>query len=127
MTPRETRSEDTSALGTAVGAISSAASNMTSNATSLLTNATSKEAATTDQRLQEQLDAAKAMIAQHRSQLFEEGLRQRKMDSVVQDSRETLTKGTPAMAAPPQVATGVPVQIVATLCLLSFLLAYLFF
>jgi hypothetical protein len=68
--------------------------------------------------LQDQLAAAKAQIAKLTSQLNDPQLRQRKvqeasekMQTVVQQSNES----------------GVPVQIVAGLCLLSFLIAYLFF
>ena len=68
--------------------------------------------------LQEQLAAAKAQIAKLTSQLSDPQLRQRKvqeasemMQTVVQQSNES----------------GVPVQIVAGLCLLSFLIGYLFF
>jgi hypothetical protein len=70
------------------------------------------------EELQEQLAAAKAQIAKLTSQLNDPQLRQRKvqeasekMQTVVQQSNES----------------GVPVQIVAGLCLLSFLIAYLFF
>jgi uncharacterized phage infection (PIP) family protein YhgE len=70
------------------------------------------------EELQQQLAAAKAQIAKLTSQLSDPQLRQRKvqeasekMQTVVQQSNES----------------GVPVQIVAGLCLLSFLIAYLFF
>jgi cobalamin biosynthesis Mg chelatase CobN len=70
------------------------------------------------EELQQQLAAAKAQIAKLTSQLNDPQLRQRKvqeasekMQTVVQQSNES----------------GVPVQIVAGLCLLSFLIAYLFF
>jgi hypothetical protein len=73
---------------------------------------------TTNEGLQEQLAAAKAQIAKLTSQLSDPQLRQRKvqeasemMQTVVQQSNES----------------GVPVQIVAGLCLLSFLIGYLFF
>ena len=73
---------------------------------------------TSTEELQQQLAAAKAQIAKLTSQLNDPQLRQRKvqeasekMQTVVQQSNES----------------GVPVQIVAGLCLLSFLIAYLFF
>ena len=73
---------------------------------------------TSSEDLQQQLAAAKAQISKLTSQLSDPQLRQRevqeaseKMQSVVQQSNES----------------GVPVQIVAGLCLLSFLIAYLFF
>jgi hypothetical protein len=73
---------------------------------------------TSSEELQEQLAAARAQILKLTSQLSDPQLRQRKVQeasekvqTVVQQSNES----------------GVPVQIVAGLCLLSFLIAYLFF
>jgi hypothetical protein len=73
---------------------------------------------TSREELEQQLAAAKAQISKLTSQLNDPQLRQRKvqeasekMQTVVQQSNES----------------GVPVQIVAGLCLLSFLIAYLFF
>jgi hypothetical protein len=73
---------------------------------------------TSTEELQQQLAVAKAQIAKLTSQLNDPQLRQRKvqeasekMQTVVQQSNES----------------GVPLQIVAGLCLLSFLIAYLFF
>lgn len=84
------------------------------NAYAAVTNAVP----TSSEELQAQLAAAKAQIAKLTSQLSDPQLRQRKvqeasekMQTVVQQSNES----------------GVPVQIVAGLCLLSFLIAYLFF
>lgn len=75
-----------------------------------------------------QLAEAKATISKLRQQAEEQGLKQRKSDAVVQDSRERISTGTTGMGVQQQPAsTGVPVQIVAALCLLSFLLAYFFF
>ncbi|KAI4135699.1 MAG: hypothetical protein LQ347_000429 [Umbilicaria vellea] len=75
-----------------------------------------------------QLAEAKATISKLRQQAEEQGLRQRKSDAVLQDSRERISTGTTGMGVQQQPAsTGVPVQIVAALCLLSFLLAYFFF
>jgi len=74
-----------------------------------------------------QLAAAKSTIARLTTQVGEQGLRQRKVDAVNQDSRERITTGTTGMGVQQQPADGVPVQIVAALCLLSFLLAYFFF
>ena len=96
------------ALGTASSSISNAASSV-------------------NQTLQEQYDAAKEKIATLTKQVEEQGLRQRKSDAVNQDSRERITTGTTGMGIQQQPADGVPVQIVAALCLLSFLLAYFFF
>ncbi|KAL9132486.1 MAG: hypothetical protein Q9175_006345 [Cornicularia normoerica] len=74
-----------------------------------------------------QLAQAKATIARMTQQSEEQGLRQRKTDAVNQDSRERITTGTTGMGVQQQPADGVPVQIVAALCLLSFLLAYFLF
>lgn len=89
-------------------------SSTTANAHATVTDAVP----TSNEELQEQLAAAKAQIAKLTSQLSDPQLRQRKvqeasekMQTVVQQSNES----------------GVPVQIVAGLCLLSFLIAYLFF
>ena len=76
----------------------------------------------------------KAQLAQAReqnraltAQVEEQGLKQRKADAVNQDARERITTGKTGMGIQQQPADGVPVQIVAALCLLSFLLAYFFF
>ena len=82
---------------------------------------------TSGEDLKAQLAQAKQKIASLTSQLEEQGLRQRKADAVNQDSRERITMGTTGMGVQQQPAEGVPVQIVAALCLLSFLLAYFFF
>ena len=74
-----------------------------------------------------QLAQAKATIERMTQQSEEQGLRQRKMDAVNQDSKERITTGTTGMGIQQQPAEGVPVQIVAALCLLSFLLAYFLF
>ncbi|MCJ1232199.1 phosphatidylinositol-binding protein scs2 [Varicellaria rhodocarpa] len=92
-------------------------------ASSSITNA----ASTANAELQKQLDAAKSTITTLQQKAEEQGLRQRKSDTVNQDSKERITTGTTGMGIQQQPADGVPVQIVAALCLLSFLLAYFFF
>lgn len=77
--------------------------------------------------LRAQLANAEAEISRLTRQNEEQGLRQRKSDAVNQDSRERITTGATGMGIQQQPAGGVPVQIVAALCLLSFLLAYIFF
>lgn len=74
-----------------------------------------------------QLENAKATIARMTSQNQEQGLRQRKSDVVNQDSKGRISSGTTGIGFPQVSPTGVPVPIVAALCLLSFLLAYLLF
>ncbi|CAK3866480.1 Vesicle-associated membrane -associated [Lecanosticta acicola] len=74
--------------------------------------------------MRRQLDEAKATIARLQQQAAEStGLRQRKTGG----ETTTANKTQPAsmQSAPP--AGGVPVQIVAALCLICFLIAYLFF
>ena len=82
---------------------------------------------TSGEDLRAQLAQAKQKIVTLTSQMEEQGLRQRKADVVNQDARERITTGTTGMGVQQQPADGVPVQIVAALCLLSFLLAYFFF
>lgn len=80
--------------------------------------AVSNAVPTSNEELQGQLAAAKAQIQKLTSQLQDPQLRQRKVQeasekvqTVVQQSQDS----------------GVPLQIVAGLCLISFLIAYLFF
>ena len=82
---------------------------------------------TSTEDLRVQLSEAKAQILKLKQQAEEQSLRQRKSDAINQDSRERITTGTTGMGIQQQPADGVPVQIVAALCLLSFLLAYFFF
>ena len=77
--------------------------------------------------LRAQLAQAQATITRMTQQSEEQGLKQRKTDAVNQDSRERITTGTTGMGVQQQPTDGVPVQIVAALCLLSFLLAYFLF
>jgi hypothetical protein len=72
-----------------------------------------------------QLAAANDTIAQLKKQVEDQGLRQRKTNAVNSDSKDKITSG--ALGVQNHATEGVPVQIVAGLCLLSFLLAYLFF
>jgi hypothetical protein len=97
------------------------ASSSTAAASSTLASAAtafSNAVPTSQEELKQQLVDAKAQISKLTSQLNDPQLRQRKvqeasekMQTVVQQTGET----------------GVPVQVVAGLCLLSFLLAYFFF
>ncbi|KAL9001189.1 MAG: hypothetical protein Q9169_000373 [Polycauliona sp. 2 TL-2023] len=82
---------------------------------------------TSAEDLRAQLADAKATISRMTQQADEQGLRQRKADAVNQDSRERITTGTTGMGIQQPSADGVSVQLVAALCLLSFLLAYFFF
>lgn len=82
---------------------------------------------TSGEDLKAQLAEAKATISKLSQQAEEQVLRLRKSDAVNQDSRERITTGTTGMGVQQQPAEGVPVPIVAALCLLTFLLAYFFF
>ena len=77
--------------------------------------------------LNAQLQEAKQTILRLRQQAEEQGLRQRKSDAVNQDSKERISTGTTGMGVKQVAASGVPVQVVAGLCLLCFLIAYIFF
>lgn len=79
---------------------------------------------TSSEQLQRQLEDAKATILKLQEQVSE-GLRQRKVTSSV-DSTSTSTSPKLALQNQ-QVPGGVPVQIVALLCLVSFIIAWLFF
>lgn len=81
---------------------------------------------TSTEELKAQLTQAKATIA---SLTSEQGLRQRKIGATGQDSKDATSavSGAGGLGVQQQQADGVPVQIVAALCLLSFLLAYFFF
>lgn len=75
--------------------------------------------------LKSQLAKAEATIANLKSEATS-GLRQRKAE-VAEASEKVAAKGQELAQAVRQGTEGVPVQIVAGLCLLSFLLAYFFF
>lgn len=74
-----------------------------------------------------QLAAAKETISKLQREAEEQGLRQRKHDTASQDTRERTATGSTATGFQQQPTDGVSVQVVAGLCLLSFLLAYFFF
>lgn len=100
----------------------------TSNLKSSITTAASGVAnaiPTSSADLQAQLSKAEATIAKLQQQISESasGLRQRKPGSS-DESTQKLAQSLGVQQAP---AGGVPVQIVAGLCLLSFLLAYFLF
>ncbi|KAI9737794.1 MAG: phosphatidylinositol-binding protein scs2 [Cirrosporium novae-zelandiae] len=117
--PNEARSlADTKSSTSTPGAESvSAVSAVASNAVHNMANSAPSE------DMKTQLEEARANISRLTKQLQESTLRQRK--SVVSGAE----KGSNPVATLQQqpVAEGVPVQIVAALCLLSFLLAYFFF
>lgn len=79
--------------------------------------------------LASQLAEAKATIArlQEQAQQHQQGLRERKSAAVASDSKLHTTEGAPGMGLTTHPPEGVSVQICAALCLVTFLLAYLFF
>lgn len=108
-----TRGDVSGTQSTAQSVVSGASTAVASAA-----GAVSKAVPTSQEELKQQLAEAKVQIKKLTNQLGDPQLRQRKVQeasdkiqTVVQQSGET----------------GVPVQVVAGLCLLSFLLAYLFF
>ncbi|KAL1302852.1 hypothetical protein AAFC00_003183 [Neodothiora populina] len=82
---------------------------------------------TSSEEMQQKLAEAQATIARLQQQASDAVLRQRKTDAVNQDSKERITTGTTGMGIKQPSASGVPVQVVAGLCLLCFLIAYFFF
>jgi ABC-type transporter Mla subunit MlaD len=87
-------------------------------------SAAKNAAGNTSDVLKEQLAQAEATIASLKNDL-QSGLRQRKTTST--DESTTATPAQNLAQATRQGAEGVPLQIVAVLCLVSFLLAYFFF
>jgi hypothetical protein len=73
---------------------------------------------TSSDQLKEQLSAAQAQIQKLTSQLQDPQFRQRKVAETNEKVQQVVAQSQ---------ETGVPLQIVAGLCLLSFLIAYLFF
>lgn len=77
--------------------------------------------------LRVQLLEAKATIMKLKQEGEEYDLSKRKSATLNQDSRDRIAMGLTGMGTQQQTIDGVPVQIVAALCLLSFLLAFFFF
>ncbi|KAI9840794.1 MAG: phosphatidylinositol-binding protein scs2 [Thelocarpon superellum] len=120
----ESRPADAKHVGEAVASASNPATGSHKSIASSITSSVP----TSLEEAKAQLVEARATISRLTSQSDEQGLRQRKSDAVTRDSRERIATGTTGMGAQAlQPTEGVPVQIVAALCLLSFLLAYLFF
>ncbi|EAW10159.1 putative integral ER membrane protein Scs2 [Aspergillus clavatus NRRL 1] len=72
--------------------------------------------------LKAQLSEATAQIHKLKERLADQGLRQRKIGGETEKTAPTMQQQHPQSAE-----AGVPVQVVAGLCLLSFLIAYFFF
>ena len=87
----------------------------------------SQAASTVSATAQATYEELKAKLAQAEAQIVslqESGLRQRNVKGAVEDVKKPAAEMAQAVK---QTVEGVPVQIVALLCLLSFLLAYFFF
>lgn len=98
--------------------------NSASNAASNAAQSVAAAVPTTSDEMKQQLANANTQISRLTAQAAEStGLRQRKTDGTADNSTGT---GTSAMSMQ-QPPNGVPVPLVAALCLLSFLLAYLLF
>ncbi|KAL9064552.1 MAG: hypothetical protein Q9157_007785 [Trypethelium eluteriae] len=122
----ESKPEDAKDLGQIRGSATNPAQSTQSTIGAAVAGVSNAIPTSTDD-VKQQLADAKATITKLRQQVEEQGLRQRKSDAVNQDSKERITTGTTGQGIQRVPASGVPVQIVAGLCLLSFLLAYFFF
>lgn len=74
-----------------------------------------------------QLAEAKATIARLQDQIKQDGLRQRKTTAIASDSGSHIAEETAGMSLTTHPPQGIPVQICAALCLVTFVLAYVFF
>ncbi|KAF2142421.1 uncharacterized protein K452DRAFT_226925 [Aplosporella prunicola CBS 121167] len=116
----EQRPADSRHLGEALGSAFNPATGQSTM--SSMASSVANAIPTSGDDVKAQLAEAKATIARLQDQAGQ-GLRQRKGD-VSRGANEKVSAGGMAQQAP---AGGVPVQIVAGLCLFSFLLAYFFF
>lgn len=130
----ESRPEGSKSLGDAVNsAHNPVTSNTTSSMAGTATGAATGTAAAVAAAMPSSTDDVKAQLAEAQAtigrltkQLQDStGLRQRKVDG--SSSAKGASIGTASMEVQQGPPNGVPVPIVAALCLLSFLLAYLFF
>lgn len=114
----DSKPSDSRSLGDAV-------SSARNPATESITSSLSSAIPTSREDVQTQLQAAKEQIAKLTSQLQDQGeLRRRKGVEALEE--KGYPKAAQALAHPNQ-AAGVPLQWVAILCLVSFLLAWIFF
>lgn len=119
----DSRPAESKSLGEAKESAHNPASSVKSSVTAAAASV-ANAVPTSSQDLQAQLTDAKATIAKLRQQVENSsGLRQRKTEPT-HDSKAKLATAERVQQAP---AGGVPVQIVAGLCLLSFLVAYFLF
>lgn len=102
---------------------------MFENAPSAAADSTTEGKSDLTESLKEQLSDALAQIQRLKAQITDRGseLRQRKSDGAQDSALSKASTTLQQQVAHPAAETGVPVQIVAALCLLSFLLAYFLF
>lgn len=101
--------------------------NANTNAAANVKSAVSQAAAAVTETAQLTYEELKTKLGQAEAQLLnlkDGGLRQRNVKAASSDEKKPAGQTTQALKQRPE---GVPVQIVALLCLLSFLLAYFFF
>ena len=110
--------ESKPASAKSVGDAKSSATNPASSSIGSAGTAMMNAVPTSTDDVKQQLAAAKAQIAKLTEQLSDSGLRQRKVQEAGDKMQQIM---------PQNGDTGVPLQMVAGLCLLSFLLAYFFF
>ena len=101
------------------------------------TQSVSNTVSETGTTLQQQLDSAKQTIISLKEQIQSQNLRQRQAASGVDIKDRSVQPGSSSSSSAPSTTTGVairshtsdgvPVQMVAALCMLSFLIAYFFF
>ncbi|KAL9593070.1 MAG: hypothetical protein Q9219_007686 [cf. Caloplaca sp. 3 TL-2023] len=109
-----------------VSTAESTSSNLQSSASAAASNVTNSIPVPSVD-LQAQLVDAKSEISRLTQQAREQSLKQQKAEAASQKSQEQIGIGGTGISTQQQSTDGVPVQIVAALCLLSFLLAYFFF
>ena len=114
--------------------IAEKAAEIYNSATQSVSNAVSATGST----LQQQLDSAKETIVSLKEQIQSQNLRQRQSAASGSDIKDrSVQPGSSSSTSAPSTTTGVavrshtsdgvPVQMVAALCMLSFLIAYFFF
>lgn len=129
------KSDNDSSPSTVGGGANGAAQegdNQGSSKLSSLQASLAKAIPTSTEELKAQLEEAQATIVRLTKQVEDEVLTQRKTKAVVGDMRQRISEGTEKamgtkVGGGSTGTAGVPVPIVAGLCLLSFLLAYLLF
>ena len=118
----DTSTGDTTMLGSSMfGAAAGAASGAAATATTAASGA-ANAIPTNQEDLKSQLEEAKATITRLQAQAAE-GLRQRKPQEAAEKAMNSMSQSMQNAPAP----GGVPIQIVAGLCLLCFLIAWIFF